>query len=159
MKLRNLGTYEPALAAGFISSFEGCRLSAYKCSAGVWTIGYGHTEGVKEGDMCTLEQANAWLVDDIRETQLLLAHYVNVPVSAGEFIALVSLAFNVGVGSLMKSKLLRKLNGGDRDGAAEEFLDFDLANGKKVAGLTRRRKAEYKIFLVDFIPADLPNII
>lgn len=149
MKLRNLGTYEPALAAGFISSFEGCRLSAYKCSAGVWTIGYGHTEGVKEGDMCTLEQANAWLVDDIRETQLLLAHYVNVPVSAGEFIALVSLAFNVGVGALIRSKLLQKLNSGDREGAAEEFLDFDLANGKRLAGLTRRRKAEHDLFLQD----------
>ena len=149
MKLRNLGTYEPALAAGFISSFEGCRLSAYKCSAGVWTIGYGHTEYVKEGDTCTEEQANAWLIEDIRNTQLLLAHYVNVPVSEGEFVALVSLAFNVGVGALMKSKLLRKLNSGDREGAAEEFLDFDLANGKRLAGLTRRRKAEHDLFLQD----------
>lgn len=146
---RPIGTYDPALAAGFISSFEGCKLTAYKCAAGVWTIGYGHTKGVREGDTCTQELANSWLTDDIRETQLLLAHYVNVPVTEGEFIALVSLAFNVGVGSLMKSKLLRKLNSGDRDGAAEEFLDFDLANGKKVAGLTRRRKAEYDLFLTD----------
>ena len=149
MKLRNLGTYEPALAAGFISSFEGCRLSAYKCSAGVWTIGYGHTKGVCEGDTCTEEQAKAWLIDDIRETQTLLAHYVNVQMSEGEFVALVSLAFNVGVGALMKSKLLRKLNCGDREGAAEEFLDFDLANGKRIEGLTRRRKAEHDLFLQD----------
>lgn len=146
---RPIGTYDPALAVGFISSFEGCKLTAYKCAAGVWTIGYGHTEGVKEGDTCTQELADAWLVDDIRETQLLLAHYVNVPVTEGEFIALVSLAFNVGVGALMKSKLLRKLNSGDREGAAEEFLDFDLANGRKVAGLTRRRKAEHDLFLKD----------
>lgn len=159
MKLQNLGTYEPALAAGFISSFEGCRLSAYKCSAGVWTIGYGHTEGVREGGVCTEEQAKEWLIDDIRETQTLLARYVNVPVSQGEFIALVSLAFNVGVGSLMKSKLLRKLNAGDRDGAAEEFLDFDLANGKRIEGLTRRRKEEHDLFLVDWLDAQLPNII
>lgn len=149
MKLRNLGTYEPALAAGFISDFEGCRLSAYKCSAGVWTIGYGHTKGVREGDTCTEEQAKEWLIDDIRETQTLLAHYVNVPVSEGEFVALVSLAFNVGVGALMKSKLLRKLNSGDREGAAEEFLDFDLANGKRIEGLTRRRKDEHDLFLQD----------
>lgn len=149
MKLQNLGTYEPALAAGFISSFEGCRLSAYKCSAGVWTIGYGHTEDVKEGDTCTEEQAKKWLIDDISETQTLLAHYVNVPVSEGEFVALVSLAFNVGVGALMKSKLLRKLNSGDREGAAEEFLDFDLANGKRLVGLTRRRKVEHDLFLTD----------
>ncbi len=159
MKLRNLGTYEPALAAGFISSFEGCRLSAYKCSAGVWTIGYGHTEDVKEGDTCTEEQANAWLIEDIRNTQLLLAHYVNVPVSEGEFVALVSLAFNVGVSALMKSKLLRKLNSGDREGAAEEFLDFDLANGKRIAGLTRRRKEEHDLFLLDSLEEQLPNIV
>lgn len=149
MKLQNLGTYEPALAAGFISSYECCRLSAYKCSAGVWTIGYGHTKEVKEGDSCTEEQATVWLTDDIKETQTLLAHYINVPVTRNEFIALVSLAFNVGVGSLMKSKLLRKLNAGDRDGAAEEFLDFDLANGKRLEGLTRRRKAEHDLFLTD----------
>ena len=146
---RPLGSYQPAIAAGFISSFEGCKLTAYKCSAGVWTIGYGHTEGVKEGDTCTQEQASAWLIDDIRETQLLLAHYVNSPVTQNEFIALVSLAFNVGVGALMKSKLLRELNSGDREGAAEEFLDFDLANGRKMAGLTRRRKAEHDLFLTD----------
>ena len=146
---RPIGTYDPALAAGFISSFEGCRLTAYKCPAGVLTIGYGHTQGVREGDTCTQELADAWLVDDIRETQLLLAHYVNVPVTQNEFIALVSLAFNVGVGALMKSKLLRKLNSGDREGAADEFLDFDLAGGKKVAGLTRRRKAEHDLFLKD----------
>lgn len=146
---RPFGSFQPAQAAGFISSFEGCRLSAYMCSAGVWTIGYGHTEDVKEGDTCTEEQAKAWLIDDIRETQALLAYYVNVPVTQNEFIALVSLAFNVGVGALMKSKLLRKLNSGDRDSAAEEFLDFDLANGKRVAGLTRRRKAEHDLFLAD----------
>ena len=149
MKLKNLGTYEPAQAAGFISSFEGCRLTAYRCSAGVWTIGYGHTKDVKEGDVCTEDQAKAWLIDDIRETHTLLAHDVNVPVSEGEFVALVSLAFNVGVGALMKSKLLRKLNSGDREGAAEEFLDFDLANGKRISGLTRRRKAEHDLFLAD----------
>lgn len=149
MKLRNLGTYEPSLAEGFILGWEGCKLTAYPCAAGVWTIGAGHTKGVKEGDTCTEEQAKAWLIDDIKETQTLLAHYVNVPVTQNEFIALVSLAFNVGVGALMKSKLLRKLNGGDREGAAEEFLDFDLANGKRLAGLTRRRKAEHDLFLTD----------
>ena len=62
-------------------------------------------------------------------------------------MALTSLAFNVGVGAVLKSKLLRKLNAGDFDDAAEEFLDFDLANGKRVPGLTRRRKAEYDLFI------------
>lgn len=149
MNVQAYGSYDPALATEFIASWEGKRLTAYRCSAGIWTIGYGHTKGVREGDTCTEEQANAWLIDDIRETQSLLAHYVNVPVSEGEFVALISLAFNVGVGALMKSKLLRKLNVGDRDGAAEEFLDFDLANGKRVAGLTHRRRAEHDLFLTN----------
>ena len=69
-----------------------------------------------------------------------------MPVTLNECISLVSLAFNVGVGALIKSKLLRKLNSGDRAGAAKEFLDFDLANGKRVAGLTRRRQAEHDLF-------------
>lgn len=156
---RPFGSFQPAQAAGFILQFEGCSLTAYKCSAGVWTIGYGHTKGVSEGDTCTQEQADAWLIDDVKETQTLLAHYVNVPVSEGEFVALVSLAFNVGVGALMKSKLLRKLNSGDRDGAAEEFLDFDLANGRRIEGLTRRRKQEHDLFLSDSLEAQLPNIV
>ena len=147
--LRPFGSYDPSVSVDFIAQFEGCELSAYKCPAGVWTIGHGHTKGVKAGDVCTEDQARAWLTEDIRETQSLLAHYVNLPVSENEFIALISLAFNVGVGALTKSKLLRKLNGGDRDGAAEEFLDFDLANGKRLPGLTRRRRAEYDLFLTD----------
>lgn len=148
-EFRPFGSYQPSLAEGFILGWEGCKLTAYPCAAGVWTIGAGHTKGVKEGDTCTEEQAKVWLIDDIKETQTLLAHYVNVLVTQNEFVALVSLAFNVGVGALMKSKLLMKLNSGDREGAAEEFLDFDLANGKRLAGLTRRRKAEHDLFLTD----------
>ena len=148
-EFRPFGSYQPSLAEGFILGWEGCKLTAYPCAAGVWTIGAGHTKGVKEGDTCTEEQAKVWIIDDIKETQTLLAHYVNVLVTQNEFVALVSLAFNVGVGALMKSKLLMKLNSGDREGAAEEFLDFDLANGKRLAGLTRRRKAEHDLFLTD----------
>ena len=141
------GNWNPALAMNFIGHWEGCELKAYRCSAGVWTLGYGHTEGVKEGDTCTAEEAASWLVEDIESRQKALAHYVNKPVTEGQFIALTSLVFNVGVNAVLKSKLLRKLNTGDFEGAAEEFLDFDLANGKKVPGLTRRRKAENELFL------------
>lgn len=141
------GNWDPALAMNFIGHWEGCELKAYRCSAGVWTLGYGHTEGVKEGDTCTAEEAASWLVEDIESRQKALAHYINKPVTEGQFIALTSLVFNVGVSNLLKSKLLRKLNTGDFEGAAKEFLDFDLANGKKVPGLTRRRKAENELFL------------
>ena len=141
------GSWDPALAMNFIGQWEGCELKAYRCSAGKWTIGYGHTEGVKEGDTCTAEQAASWLIEDIESRQRALAHYINKPVTEGQFIALTSLAFNVGVQNVLKSKLLRKLNAGDFDGAVEEFLDFDLANGKRIPGLTRRRKAEYDLFI------------
>lgn len=148
-EFRPFGSYKPSLAEGFVSGWEGERLTAYPCSAGVWTIGFGHTKDVKQGDTCTEEQARAWLIEDLADAQIRLARYINVPVTQNEFIALVSLAFNVGVGNLSRSKLLRKLNSGDREGAAEEFLDFDLANGKRLAGLTRRRKAEHDLFLQD----------
>ena len=141
------GNWDPALAMNFIGRWEGCELKAYRCSAGVWTLGYGHTEGVKEGDACTTEEAVSWLVEDIESRQKTLARYVNKPVTEGQFIALTSLVFNVGVSNLLKSKLLRKLNAGDFEGAAEELLDFDLANGKRIPGLTRRREAEYDLFM------------
>lgn len=145
--MKNYGSYDPSIAADFIAQWEGCELAAYQCSAGVWTIGYGHTKGVSPGDVCTEAQAKQWLQEDLQETVQALAHYINVPVSEGEFIALTSLAFNVGVTRLTRSKLLLKLNQGNREGASLEFLDFDLANGKRIDGLTRRRKSEYELFL------------
>ena len=93
------------------------------------------------------EQAWEWLKEDVLETINGLARYVNVPVSLGEFIALTSLAFNVGVNRVARSKLLLKLNQGNREGASLEFLDFNLVNGKVSKGLTKRRKIEYEEFL------------
>ena len=144
---KSYGSYQPAVAMHFIARHEGLSLKAYLCPAGVWTIGYGHIQGVREGDECTTEDAASWLVEDIEATQKALAKYVNMPVTEGQFIALTSLAFNVGVGNVLKSKLLRKLNAGDIQGAAQEFLDFDLANGKRLPGLTARRKDESELFL------------
>lgn len=152
MKMQTYGAWgESALveASDFIAGFEGKRNEAYLCEANRWTIGYGHTKNVSPGDVCSNEQAMEWLNEDVKETVSGLARYVNVPVSLAEFIALTSLAFNVGVNRVARSKLLLKLNQGNRDGAAIEFLDFDLANGKRIDGLTRRRKAEYELFLSD----------
>lgn len=150
METAPYASYDPAIAMNFIGHYEGLRLKAYRCPGGVWTIGYGHTQGVKAGDTCTAEDAASWLIEDIADHQSRLARYVNMPVTEGQFIALTSIAFNIGVTRLLKSKLLRKLNTGDIRGAAKEFLDFDLSNGKRLPGLTKRRKAESDLFLDEY---------
>lgn len=150
MTMQTYGSWgESALpeTSGFIAVFEGKRNEAYLCEAGRWTIGYGYPKNVEPGDVCTDEQAAEWLKEDVKETVNGLARYVNVPVSLGEFIALTSIAFNVGVNRIARSKLLLKLNQGNREGASLEFLDFNLVNGKPSKGLTKRRQVEYEMFL------------
>ena len=146
--MKNFGEYAPEIAADFIEQWEGCRLEAYQCAAGVWTIGVGHTDGVKKGDVITYANSRTLLYADIRKHVEALAPAISVPVSEGQFIALASLAFNVGVASVVGSRLVKKLNAGDVSGAADEFLDgWDTAGGKVVPGLQRRRRAERKLFL------------
>lgn len=129
-----------------IKEFEGCKLQAYTDSVGVWTIGYGCTTDVAPGMMITLAQAEQRLVDDLKHAETCVNGAVTVPLTQGEFDALVSWVFNLGCGSLRKSTLLRKLNESDYDGAAQEFLRWDKAGGKVLAGLTRRREAEAELF-------------
>jgi lysozyme len=129
-----------------IRQFEGIKLQAYQCSAHVWTIGYGHTAGVKPGDIITTEQANILLFQDILESERSVNRYVNVPFTQHQFDALVSFTFNLGSGNLHRSTLLKKLNAGDYSGAAEEFLRWVHAGGKKLPGLERRRQAEKTLF-------------
>lgn len=141
-------SHGPHIAADFIAEWEGFRSSSYKCPAGVWTIGYGHTNGVKEGDSIGKSMARELLVDDIRKAAEALAPVINVPVSDGQYIALVSLAFNVGAGYVKRHcpKLLRCLNTGDDRGAALQFLDITRCNGKVLEGLVNRRRAEAELF-------------
>lgn len=143
--------WPPSIAGEFISDFEGRSNVSYQCSAGVWTIGVGHTKGVREGMTCTDAQADEWLIEDIRECVDALGRYINRSVTMGQYIALVSLAFNLGPYNVITKcpKLMRALNAGDIEGAAKEFLDCDRANGRRVPGLTRRRKAEAEIFVGD----------
>ncbi len=146
---RAFSAWPASCATQFIEDFEGRRLVAYQCSAGVWTLGVGHTEGVKEGDTCTDGQADEWLIADIRKVAEDLSRYINHSVTRGQYIALVSLGFNLGAYGVITGcpKLMYKLNVGDIEGAAAEFLDCDRAGGKKIPGLTRRRQAEAQIFL------------
>lgn len=146
---RAFRAWPASCATRFIEDFEGRRLVAYQCSARVWTIGVGHTKGVKQGDACTDGQADEWLIEDIRSVVNDLSRYINHDVTKGQFIALVSLAFNLGAYGVITGcpKLMYKLNDGDIEGAAKEFLDCDRAGGKRIPGLTRRRQAEANLFL------------
>lgn len=147
--MKNFGEYAPECAMDFIEAWEGCKLVAYKCPAGIWTIGVGHTKDVTEHDEITYEQARELLRQDVEEVKRGLATFVNVHVTEGQFVALVSLAFNVGVSYVVHQcpKLMRALNAGDVETAAHEFLDIDKANGVRLPGLTRRRQSEARLFL------------
>ena len=145
----SFGSYDPRIASDFVKQWEGRKLKAYRCSAGVWTIGFGHTEDVEEGDTITSSEAELLLIEDLRERANALAPFVNVGVTEGQYIALLSLTFNIGVGALKKSSLLRYLNLGHIDEAADEFLRWIYAGGKVSEGLKNRREAERKLFLED----------
>lgn len=142
-------SYDARIAAPFIAEFEGCELEAYKCPAGYWTIGYGHTGDVHPGDQITEEMALQVLSNDLQRTRDGLATFVHVPVSEGQFVALMSLAFNMGVQGMRRScpKLIAALNAGDEREAAHQFLDCDRADGRRLPGLTARRRAEAELFL------------
>lgn len=147
--MKNFGEYSAESAMDFIEAWEGCKLQAYKCPAGIWTIGVGHTKDVTEYDEITYEQSREMLREDIEEVKRGLAPFVNVHVTQGQFIALVSLAFNVGVSYVVHKcpKLMQALNAGDVEACAHEFLDIDKANGVKLPGLSRRRQSEARLFL------------
>lgn len=122
--------------------FEGCRFLAYRDQVGRLTIGFGHTSGVKEGDRCTPEEAEAMLVADEAWATAFVNHIVKVNLTQGEFDALVDFTFNLGSGNFQSSTLLKLVDQGQFELAAKEFEKWDLAGGKVVAGLLRRRLAE-----------------
>ena len=150
--MKNFGEYAPESAMDFIEAWEGCRLQAYKCPAGIWTIGVGHAKDVTEHDEITYEQARELLRQDVEEVKRGLAPFVNVHVTEGQFVALVSLAFNVGVSYVVHQcpRLMRALNAGDCEACANEFLDIVKANGVTLPGLVKRRREEAKLFLSEF---------
>jgi lysozyme len=139
--------------------FEDCRLQAYPDPGSrdgqPWTIGWGHTgPDVKPGTVWTQQQADEAFMADLRVIERGVASLIQVPVSQGQFDALVSFAYNVGLDidsdtraeGLGDSTLLRKLNAADYAGAALEFLKWDKNGGRPMRGLTRRRYAERALF-------------
>lgn len=132
----------------FLKTYERFRPTAYKPTPNdVWTIGYGHTEGVKEGDTCTMAQALAWLVGDVATRAVApVCRLVNVPLTQNQFDALCSLVFNCGAYPLTHT-LGTLLNRGDYAGAAQQFKRWDYQAGKELPGLEARRVAEMNHFL------------
>ena len=131
-----------------IKAFEGLRLDAYKCPAGIPTIGYGSTGShVSMGMSITEEYAEVLLREDIERFERCVNEYVTVELTQHMFDALVSFAFNLGCGALKRSTLLKRVNVNRKEDAANEFLRWDKAGGRKLAGLTRRRNEEREMFL------------
>lgn len=135
-----------------IKRFEGLELRAYQDSVGVWTIGYGWTQSVdgkKVGSGMVIDQATAdrLLKCGVVQYEQGVNQLVKVKITQGQFDALVSFAYNLGLRSLSKSTLLRKLNADEKQGAADEFGKWVNAGGMKVKGLVMRRDAERGYFL------------
>lgn len=129
-----------------IKKFEGCELEAYQCSANVWTIGYGHTQGIKEGDVCTQEDADRMLEEDLEEFEGYVQEAVNVPLEQHEFDALVAWTYNLGPSNLRSSTMLKRLNDSKFDQVPLEMRRWNKAGGKVLDGLVRRREAESLLF-------------
>jgi len=132
-----------------VKRFEGLKLEAYRCPAGVLTIGYGSTgPHVKTGMVITPGEADRLLDQDLRRFEVgVEAMLGNVPTSEDEFSAMVSLAFNIGLGRFATSTLLKRHKLGNKIGAANAFLMWNKAGGQVLKGLMRRREAEKALYL------------
>ena len=130
-----------------IKSFEGCRLKAYMCPSGVWTIGYGHTKDVKPGDVITPAKADQLLKQDLKRYEDAVTHLINVPFTQHEFDATVSFTFNVGPSALENSTFRRRINNGEDKPLCfkEEFPKWVNGPIGALAGLVRRRAAEVEL--------------
>ena len=134
-----------------IKHFEGFEDTAYLCPANVWTIGYGRTRNVKEGDRITEPQAERDLLEELEEFKHQVLHSVKVELTQNELDALTSWTYNLGVGNLNSSTLLKKLNAGSKDEVPAEMLRWNKAGGEVLAGLTKRREAEAELWAKEVV--------
>lgn len=129
-----------------IKQFEGFKAEAYKCPAGVWTIGYGFTSDVKQGDTIARSDADKRLISELGYYERVIEKHVKKPLTQSQFDALASFVFNIGEGAFVKSTMLKLLNKGDMVGASAQFSRWDKAKGMVLQGLVRRRRAEADLF-------------
>lgn len=135
-----------------IKQSEGCELEAYPdpgTGAEPWTIGYGSTKGVTKGMKISQAEAEFMLVRDLLVFEAGVTNLVKVPITQNQFDALVCFSYNVGLGNLQSSTLLKMVNNRDFAGAAQQFQRWNKAAGKVLNGLTKRRLAEAKLFSGD----------
>lgn len=142
-------------ALSLIHHFEQCRLTAYRDSVGVPTIGWGATyypngDRVKMGDQITQERADSMFVTILERDFAGPVRNAVGDATPAQFGAMVALAYNIGIAGFRKSSVLRLHRNGDHDGAAKAFLMWNKAGGKVLAGLTRRRNAEAALYRSDF---------
>lgn len=130
-----------------IKRFEGCVLKTYKCSAGVDTIGYGHTgSDVAPGMTWSAADADGALLRDLERFEQCVEKAVKQPLRQGQFDALVSLAFNIGTAAFADSTLVKCINAGDLQGAGMQFISWNKVKGRTDAALLQRRAAELWTF-------------
>lgn len=148
-------------AIDLIKEFEGFEPKAYRDPVGIWTIGYGTTKSAgvginpKDGMTITQDDAERYLQLAVQKFAAQIEDMIDVTVTDNQFGALVSLAYNIGPGALAKSTVMKRLNAGDYQGAADAFAMWNKAGGKVLPGLTRRRAAERALFLK---PDDNPRM-
>ncbi|MEG4406418.1 lysozyme [Microcoleus sp. MON2_D5] len=131
-----------------IKQFEGCKLEAYICPAGIPTIGYGHTQSATMGQVISEVEADALLRKDLKDAEDAVRTLVTVPIDENQFSTLVSFVFNVGAGAFEQSTLLAMLNAyASAETVAAQFMRWNKADGRELPGLTRRRHAEQALFL------------
>lgn len=136
-----------AHAMALIKRWEGCRLVAYKCPAGIWTIGWGSTgPGISEGVRWTQAQADERLARDVEKFMVGVRKLLRRPVTEAQLGAMTSLAYNIGIGAFGSSTLLRLFNAGQTDLAAAQFAVWRRAGGKVLQGLVNRRADERRVF-------------
>jgi len=129
-----------------VKKFEGCKLEAYQCAAGVWTCGYGSTRGVQKGDIWSMEKAETMLIDELEEYGNHVEELVTIPLNQCQFDALTSWCFNLGPTNLKNSTMIQVLNQGDYEGVPYQIKRWNKANGQVNDGLIRRREAEALLF-------------
>jgi lysozyme len=162
----------PLEAVALIAEYEGLRLKAYRCPAGVWTIGWGETDGVRPGDKCTKEEADRWLVEDLTERAKRVREACTIEPSPMELGAMVSLAYNIGFGDIKRkvpgfltSTVLRQHNAGNAQAASRAFGLWNKARVDGVLtvlnGLTARRAREAALYLQadDEAPMRMPQAV